>query len=470
VDGEQPVVVIGAGPAGLAAALELSRRHTPVVVLERQERPGGLAQTVDFAGGRFDLGGHRFYTKIDEIGRLWEELLGEDFLTRDRLSRVFYQGAFYSYPLKPFEALRNLGPRRSLAIILSYLRARVRPDLPEDTFERWVSNRFGRALYETFFKAYTEKVWGIPCSQIGVEWAAQRIRDLSLGKAVWSRLNPFRRAPAAVSLIEQFRYPRLGPGMMWDACVRASSAEGAEVRLNHEVLRIRHEGDRVLAVEVAGPQGPLTLSPGHVISTMPLADLLLALDPQPPEDVATAARGLRRRAFLTVALLVETADTFPDNWVYVHDPSVRVGRVQNFRNWSPAMMPSDTQTIIGMEYFCDEGDSLWTAADADLRALAQTEILRLGLLSDAAISDATVVRVRDAYPIYDPGYEQRVATARAYLAGFANLRTCGRGGLHRYNNLDHSMLTGLYAARNVTGEAHDVWSVNVEAAHVEDNA
>ena len=468
---ELPVVVIGAGPAGLAAAMELDRLGLPAMVFDELPIPGGLARTVRFDGYRFDLGGHRFFTKIGEVADLWESLLGRDFLVRPRLSRIYYQGRFFSYPLKPGEALRNLGLRRSVGILLSYIGARIRPQKPEDNFERWVSNRFGPALYQTFFKSYTEKVWGAPCSQIGVEWAAQRIKDLSLAKAVLSRLNPLKaRGPAAVSLIEEFRYPRLGPGMMWEACARRAEAAGHRLLLNTQVQRLRHSDHAITAVLGRSPEGQRDEPCTHVISTMSLGDLVAALDPPAPEGVREAASALRHRDFLTVALVVDSPALFPDNWIYVHDPSVRVGRIQNFRNWSPEMVPNDRETVIGLEYFCNEGDELWSAPDDFLVSLATEEIRGLGLLGDAAISEACVARSKKAYPVYDPGYRERLAVVRDYLSSFSNLQTCGRNGLHRYNNLDHSMLTGLYAARNVTGQARDVWAVNVEEAYLEADA
>lgn len=465
------IAIVGAGPAGLAAALESARLGLHARVFEALDTPGGLARTVRFDGYRFDLGGHRFYTKIEEIADLWKGLLGDELLVRPRLSRVYYQGRFFSYPLRPAEALRNLGLAKSLAILASYIRARLRPELPEDNFERWVSNRFGRALYETFFRSYTEKVWGRPCSEIGVEWAAQRIKDLSLGKAILSRLNPFKGTrPAAVSLIEEFLYPRLGPGMMWEACAARARAAGHELLLDTRITRISHEQGRVAAVIGRRDAREEAFPCSHVISTMALADLVAALDPPASAEVRAAASGLKHRDFLTVALVLDSPDLFPDNWIYVHDPAVRVGRVQNFRNWSPDMMPNDCDTVLGLEYFCNEGDELWEAPDESLVSLATEEVRALGLVGNVRIERGVVARSRKAYPVYDPGYKERLSVVRDYLRGFSNLQTCGRSGLHRYNNLDHSMLTGLYAARKVAGGANDVWAVNVGEEYLEADA
>ncbi len=396
--------------------------------------------------------------------------MGPDFLVRPRLSRIYYQGKFFSYPLRAMEAFRNLGPLASLRVFGSYLAARIRPLSPEDNFERWVSNRFGRALYEMFFKSYTEKVWGMPCTEISIEWAAQRIKDLSLAKAVLSKLNPFRRRPAAVSLIEEFLYPRLGPGMMWDACVSRATKAGHSLLLGTKAVQFRTERRAMVAVVAESTNGHVEIPCSHVISTMALPDLVVALGPSVPAKVRRAAEGLRFRDFLTVALVVEGTDLFPDNWIYVHDPHVQVGRVQNFRNWSPDMVPNERESVIGLEYFCNEGDDRWNSPDEELIDLAEREIRELGLIGRAPITHGAVARVEKAYPVYDPGYRERVALVREYLRTIVNLHTCGRNGLHRYNNLDHSMLTGLYAARNVAGGANDVWSVNVEEDYHEAKA
>lgn len=464
-----PVVVIGGGPAGLAALLELSRLGLPGLLAEQRSALGGIARTAQFDGYRFDLGGHRFFTRIEEIEQLWRDLLGDELLVRPRLSRICYQGQFYSYPLRLGEVIRQIGWGRSLQVLGSYLMARLRPQKPEDSFEKWVSNRFGRVLFEMFFRSYTEKVWGLSCTEISAAWAQQRIKDLSLAKAILSRLNPLRSLTGvSTSLIEEFLYPRLGPGMMWEACADRAVAAGQELLRETRVTALYHDNGFVHTARLAGVEGERETPCRAVISTMALPDLLRALQPAPPAEVMAAARGLNFRAFLTVALVIDHPDLFPDNWIYIHDPSVQVGRIQNFRNWSPALIPNDHETVIGLEYFCAEGDELWRTSDADLVALATREMEHLGLLGEARVGRGVVERVDKAYPVYDTGFGERVTVIRRYLETFTNLQTCGRNGLHRYNNLDHSMLTGIGAARHLAGLPGEVWEINLGEAYLEE--
>lgn len=460
-----PTVVVGAGPAGLAAARELARAGLPVIVLEQDETVGGLSRTVEHHGFRFDIGGHRFFTRIAEVQRLWEEVMGEDFLVRERLSRIFYRGRLMDYPLKIGSALRTLGVRDSLLALGSYLYARLRP-LPEDSFEGWVANRFGRRLYKHFFRNYTEKVWGMPCTEISADWAAQRIKSLSL----WGALRDAvlrRGAAEATSLLRQFRYPRLGPGMMYERFRDEIVDAGGEVRLGHRVTALRVTDGRVTAVVCATAGGEVEVPAGQVIASMPLRELIEALAPAVPAEVLAAARGLRQRSFLTAALILDRPSPFPDQWIYVHEPAVRVGRIQNYANWSPYMVPDPERCCIGLEYFAWTEDELWSAPDEEIVALAGEELTRLGLAPGARVLDGAVVRMANAYPVYDSGYRERVATVRAWLEGIANLQTIGRSGQHRYNNMDHSIMTGLLAARNLLGEQHDVWSINAEDEYLE---
>jgi protoporphyrinogen oxidase len=463
----QSVVIVGAGPAGLTAAYELGRQSVPVVVLEQGGRVGGLARTEEHGGFRFDLGGHRFFTKVREVSAMWREVLGGEFLRRPRLSRIYYNGRFVQYPLKPLNALWALGMGEAVLVVLSYLRWQVRPHRREDTFEQWVTNRFGERLFRIFFKTYTEKVWGISCSELKAEWAAQRIRNLSLRSAVLAMLVQPRTT--ITTLIEEFDYPRLGPGMMWGAVREAVERRGGTVELDSEVVGVQRDGDRITSV-VVGRDGARRTVPGtHFISSMPVTALVARLDPPAPPDVREAAASLHYRDFLTVCLIVDGADLFPDNWIYVHDPGVRVGRIQNFKNWSPDMVPDPTKTSLGLEYFCDEGDELWSSSDADLIALGTAEVGRLGLTRGAAVVDGCVVRVPKAYPIYDADYREHLDRIRSYVEGFTNLQTIGRNGLHRYNNQDHAMLTGMLAVRNLMqGERNDLWSVNTEQEYHEE--
>jgi protoporphyrinogen oxidase len=458
------IIVIGAGPAGLAAAYELSNRGAAPVVLEKGDRPGGLARTEVYQGYRFDIGGHRFYTRNAYIRQVWRDMLGDDLIEVNRQSRIYYRNRFFNYPLSIPNTVSNLGIAESALIMLSYLKARLRPSRVEETFDQWVSNRFGPRLYRTFFKTYTEKVWGVPCEAIRADWAVQRIGGLSVMTAL---RNALFGTNGVTSLIDRFHYPVLGPGMMWERFATVAESAGASVRLEAEVVRLDHEAGRMRAVAVRDGVGTVDMPVEAVISSMPLSELVLKLRPQPPREVLDAARALRYRDFVLVSLVVDRRDVFSDNWIYVHSPSVRVGRVQNFKNWSAAMVPDQSKTCLGMEYFCSKGDDLWTLDDARLVSLASTELASLGFAHGHDVEGARVVRQEKAYPVYDGDYHASVATLKSYLAGFENVQSVGRSGMHRYNNQDHSMLSGLLAARNVLGERHELWNVNTEQTYSE---
>jgi protoporphyrinogen oxidase len=467
VDRSKRVVVIGAGPAGLTAAYELTRFNLRPTVVEKSPTVGGLARTETYRGFHFDLGGHRFFTKVEEINKLWHEVLGDDFIRRPRLSRIYYQRKFFYYPLRAMNAMWGLGLWEGLATVLSYVKWQLFPYRPEDTFEHWVTNRFGRRLFLTFFKTYTEKVWGIPCSQLKAEWAAQRIKDLSLRTLLLQMYLKPRRTIR--TLIEEFHYPRLGPGMMWRAVQARVESRGGLVRVGADVLRVVRAGPRIEGVVVATDAGEEVVPGDAFLSSMPLAELITKLDPPPPPAVLAAARRLHYRDFLTVCLIVRRGDVFPDNWIYVHDPEVKVGRIQNFKNWSPDMVPDPDKSSLGLEYFCTEGDELWRRPDAELIALGAREIEQVGLAAAAEVEDGCVVRVPKSYPIYDSDYKAALATIRGFVDGLLNLHSMGRNGLHRYNNQDHAMLTGLLAARNVAlGQRNDLWAVNVDEEYHEE--
>lgn len=464
------VVVIGAGPAGLTAAIEAQRAAATVTVLEQSDKCGGISRTEVYKGFRFDMGGHRFYSKSSLVETFWRETLGEDFLERDRLSRIFYRNRFFSYPLKPIETLLKLGPIECLRVITSLLWWKLFPYPQENTFEEWVTNRFGRRLFRTFFKTYTEKVWGISCTELKAEWAAQRIKGLSLKVVLYSM---FARPRTTVrTLIEQFYYPRLGPGMMWEAVAKRVERAGGQLVYNSPVTRIETDGAHAVKAVVVSSAGRESMVVGsHFIASMPITDLVRAMTPQPPADVLHAAEQLRYRDFLTVCLIIRRKDIFKDNWIYIHEPAVLVGRIQNYGNWSPEMVPDPEKTSLGLEYFCNKGDDVWCSSDSDLIQRAGRELEVLRLASAADVVDGCVFRVEKSYPVYDSDYRQYLAVLRQYVERFSNLQMVGRNGLHRYNNQDHAMLTGILASRKLLlGENHDVWSVNSDQEYLEEQS
>jgi protoporphyrinogen oxidase len=468
----RPTAIIGAGPAGLTAAWELSKHDLPAVVLEQDEIVGGIARTESYKGYHFDIGGHRFFTKVPLIQTLWEEILQEEFLVRPRLSRIFYNSKFFDYPLKPMNALTGLGLFESVRIGFSYLWAQATRSDEEKNFEEWVTNRFGRRLFEIFFKTYTEKVWGMPCTEIRADWAAQRIKNLDLLTAVRHALLGSARGDKTVtSLIDSFHYPRLGPGMMWEHATSQLAERGIETRFDSGVVELEREGDLIRSVTVAdGAGNRQRIETDQVISSMPIQTLIRSIRPLPPAEVLAAADGLRYRDFLTVVLIVDREELFPDNWIYIHSPEVKVGRMQNFKNWSPDMVPDSARSSLGLEYFVQENDELWDSTDEDLVALGTRETASLGLVREEEVIDGCVLRMPKAYPVYDSAYQDCLETIRGYLEQISNLQPIGRNGLHRYNNQDHSMLTGVYAARNIAGESYDLWSVNVEEEYHEESA
>lgn len=461
------VVVIGGGPAGLTAAYELCKLGHKPTVIEKETMVGGLSRTESFNGYYFDLGGHRFFTKVKEVKVLWQEILAGEFLRRPRLSRIYYNRKFFNYPLKPLNALMGLGFLQSVWIVLSYIKWQIFPYKVEETFEQWVTNRFGKRLFKTFFETYTEKVWGISCSELKAEWAAQRIKDLSLKTALVAMF--LKPKQTIKTLIDEFEYPRLGPGMMWKAVQDAIVHRQGRVQLDSDVVQINRQGARIESVVVAHNGSQESIQGAQFISSMPVTEFIKKLNPSAPAEVVTAAERLRYRDFLTVCLIVNRPELFPDNWIYIHDPTVKVGRIQNFKNWSPDMVPDLSKTSLGLEYFCSEGDELWTMPDADLVELGKREVERIGVAKAADVEGGCVIRVPKSYPVYDSGYSESLAVLRSFVESLENFQTVGRNGLHRYNNQDHAMLTGMLAVRNIAfGERNDLWSVNTDQEYIEE--
>jgi protoporphyrinogen oxidase len=471
------VAVIGAGPAGLTAGYLLSKNGVGVLIFEADPvYVGGISRTATYKGFHFDVGGHRFFSKSKAVEDLWTELLPNDMLVRPRSSRIFYDGKFLSYPLKPFEALIKLGVIKSTLCVLSWLKARLFPVRDPRNFEDWVSNQFGKRLFNTFFKSYTEKVWGMSCKEISADWAAQRIKGLSLGSAIKNALVPQRyngdRSKVIKTLIHSFRYPRRGPGMMWETCAGKIKALGGRIDMGCKVTRCSYdETSGTWTVEFQDRQGVTgTIQAEHVISSAPMRSLVRGLTPSVSERTKRAADALKYRDFLTVMLILKERNMFADNWIYIHDPAVKVGRIQNFRSWSPEMVPDPDKACYGLEYFCFEHDRLWDSSDADLMELAKHELIQIGLAKEGDVVDGTVVRQKKAYPVYDDDYAHNVAIIRQELEDrYPNLHLVGRNGMHKYNNQDHAMMTAMLCVENILADAklYDLWQVNADAEYHE---
>jgi len=458
-------LVLGGGPAGLAAALELVRNDHDVTVIERDEVVGGISKTKEHHGYRFDMGGHRFFTKNAEVEAWWHEMLKSDFIRTPRLSRIYYNRHFFKYPITIKDALHNAGVGPSLLWFLSFLRYKINPIHPETSFADWVTNRFGKRLFETFFKSYTEKVWGIPTTELSAEWAVQRIKGLSLWEAIRNAvLQPKLKA---TSLIEEFNYPKYGPGMMYEAVANRIRSAGGVILTGHQVTGISLHDGRVTGIETTKDGLKTEHSGDVVVSTIPLPDTLTLLFPGDPK-AAASSKSMRFRDFISVNLILDKADVFPDTWIYIHDPAVKMGRIQNFKNWSRWMTPDQGLTPVGCEYFCTEGDDLWNTPDAELLKLAASELKIIGLGGDAAIQDGCVCRVRNAYPMYTGPYKEAIAYAKSRLAGIPNLQVAGRGGMFRYNNMDHSILSGWLAARKLMGQDCNPWDANTDDEYHEE--
>lgn len=472
------VAIIGAGPAGLTAGYLLTKQGLTVAIIERDETyVGGISRTVEHEGYRFDIGGHRFFSKSAAVVDLWNEILPDDFIQRPRMSRIYYEGKFYSYPLRAFEALWNLGIVRSALCMLSFAKAKALPNRNVKSFEDWTVNQFGWKLYSIFFKTYTEKVWGMPCDEMSADWAAQRIKGLSLWSAVIDGLKRslgLNKRPndgmQTKTLLETFRYPRLGPGMMWEAARDRIIATGkGRIMMGHALKQLASDHAGGWRMTATGPSGEIAVRAAHVISSAPMRELAARLHPLPATSFN--AKQLKYRDFLTVALKIRAdEDMFPDNWIYIHDSKVKVGRIQNFRSWSPEMVPDAGVACVGLEYFCFEGDGLWSLPEADLVALATREMTQLGLISADQVIGGVVVRQEKAYPVYDEDYARHVDAMRRELeTAWPTLHLVGRNGMHRYNNQDHAMMTAMLTVENILAgqRIYDTWCVNEDAEYHE---
>ncbi len=471
------VVVIGAGPAGLTAAYQLSKQGISATILESDNVVGGISRTVERDGWRFDIGGHRFFTKVQPVDDLWFEILGKDqFLQRPRMSRILYRGKLYDYPLKPVNALRNLGVIEAVRCVGSYAMVKVRPPKDTSNLEGFYVSQFGWRLYEHFFRRYNEKVWGVPTREMSADFGAQRSKGMSLSTAIIDALTPKMikarqsKGDQVTSLIESFNYPKFGPGQMWERCAEILAGRGSAVQFAMTVVRVEHSNGAATAVVASDADGiEHRFECDYVVSSMPMGELLLSMVPAIDGPTAEAAKGLTYRDFMTVALVVPQEFSFPDNWIYIHDPAVKVGRIQNFGSWSPYLV-KEGRTCLGLEFFVNEGDAMWTKSDEDLIAQAKQEIQHLGLADASKVEAGYVVRMPKAYPVYDEFYKDNVAVLREWIESNApNVMPAGRNGMHKYNNQDHSMLTAMLSAENILGASHDVWTVNVEAEYHEES-
>jgi len=477
------VFVIGAGPAGLTASYLLTKQGISTTIIEADpDYVGGISRTANYKDFLFDIGGHRFFSRSKEVVDLWKEILPQDFITRPRMSRIYYDGKYYSYPLKAFEALGNLGVVESAMCVLSFMYKQAFPNEKPETFHDWVANQFGERLFAIFFKTYTEKVWGMSCDEISADWAAQRIKGLDLWSAMANALRNSVKPKGFVdgtsandgevikTLIESFQYPRKGPGMMWDAAARKTRAQGGKIHMGTRITALSHDDKQGLWTITARKETgeEMTFTARHVISSAPIRELVHSFTAKPA--CAAAADRLRYRDFITVALVVNKPDLFPDNWIYIHEPSVKVGRIQNFRSWSPEMVPDEKLACLGLEYFCFEGDGLWDSPDEDLLALGRSELAKIGLAREDECIDGCVVRQKKAYPVYDEGYKRNVEAIRTELSEkYPSLHLVGRNGMHKYNNQDHAMMTSMLTVKNIVADEmlYDIWDVNEDAEYHE---
>jgi protoporphyrinogen oxidase len=471
------VGIIGAGPAGLTAGYLLTKAKHQVTVFESDpEYVGGISRTAKYKGYHFDIGGHRFFSKSREVEDFWTEILPNDMLERPRSSRIFYRGKFFSYPLKAFEALMRLGIFESILCVLSYAKARMFPIQNPKDFQSWVSNQFGFRLFRIFFKTYTEKVWGMKCTEISADWAAQRIKGLSLGSAVWNAIvpksKPKDRTQVIKTLIDSFRYPRKGPGMMWEVCAQKMVKQGGTLHMGQKVIGCTFQPDKkTWILKAQDDQGNINeFEFDDVISSAPMRDLAQAITPKMSPAALQAAKNLKYRDFLTVVLILPDQKIFDDNWIYIHDPGVKVGRIQNFKSWSPEMVADPNNNCYGLEYFCFEGDDLWSARDEDLIALAKREIEKIGLAKGTDVLDGCVVRQPKAYPVYDDDYAKNVdVLAQELDQSYPGIHLVGRNGMHKYNNQDHAMMTAMLCVENIISgrKLYDLWKVNQDAEYHE---
>ncbi|TSC66086.1 MAG: amine oxidase [Candidatus Berkelbacteria bacterium Gr01-1014_85] len=460
------IVILGAGPSGLGAGYEFSKHQQPVTIFDTHKIIGGLARTIKFKGNLFDVGPHRFYTKDKTVLKLWEETLGTDFLHVPRLTRIYYRNRFFDYPIKAGNVLKNLGLFETGLMLLSYFWAMIAPKKKAISFEDWISQKFGKKLYRTFFKTYTEKVWGVPCHEIDARWAAQRIKGLNLTEVITNALMP-KRAKVR-SLISEFRYPTKGAGMMYETMANNLVESGSKIYLEHRCQRINHTGQKINSIELLHKGQIVKVQIDKLLSSIPITDFIKILNPLPEKAVIDAAKTLRYRDHITVNLIIKDRQPFPDNWIYVHSPEVKMARISNYNQFSHSMTTGPDLIAISCEYFCYRDDEIWKMKDEDLVKFATQELEQLKLAQSTEVSEGFVIRELDSYPLYYLGYEDSFNVMKDYLLKFENLTLIGRAGMFKYNNMDHALLSGIYAARNEYGSNYDLWNINEDSDYLEE--
>jgi len=458
---KKEVIILGAGPAGLSAAHRLSEKGIYSTIIDKENAVGGMSRTIKKEGNFFDLGGHRFFTKSKEVNKLWQETLGLDFRTVDRTSRIYYNNLFFNYPISIKQVYQKLGLAESIKITISFLLAKLSLNSEPDNYEEWIVKRFGRRLYNHFFKEYTHKLWGIPGKRISKVWAGQRIKELSFIEILRNNLGLNKKV--AKTLIPQFRFPKYGAGMMYEKMLQ--NTKNTKLILNTKVSTINHDNLKIISVNIDKKE----IRGTDFISSIPISEFVQNMNPLPPKEVLESARKLRFRSFILLGLVLNPKNhkITKDNWIYIQSKNLKLGRIQVFNNWSPDMARSPSELVLGLEFFCNEGDDFWNLRDKNIQEIGITELRKLNILKDFEIIDFIVTRVPDAYPIMDLEYEKNLQKVREYLSKFENLQMIGRGGMFRYNNMDHSIITGLLSVENLFGSNHNLWEVNEDEEYHE---
>ena len=463
------ITIVGAGPAGLGVAIELQKNNiTDILIIDMHSKPGGLSRTEVFDNNRFDIGPHRFFTKNKEINELWHEILGNDFKPVKRFTRIYYNNKYFNYPLKPFNALKNLGFFESYHAIISYIFSQVKVSNNEIvSFEDWVCRHFGEKLYKTFFKNYTEKVWGIECKNIGADWAAQRIKDLNLYKAMIDALNPTKHNKSVKTLVEEFDYPVYGAGMMYEKMSDRINKQGGEILFNTIVKKVNIKDNKILSVFVNNNEKEFEIPVETLFSSMPLTKFIESIKPKVKKNILTATRELFFRDHITVNLIIDNNKLFKDQWIYIHSREVKMGRLANYNNFSSCMPGNKKKSVVSVEYFVFKNDDIWNMPDKDIIELAKEELNYMNLVNRKLVKSGFVIRETESYPTYFIGFEKYYKIVSDFVSNISNLQCIGRGGMYKYNNQDHSLYTGLLAAKNYCGADYNIWNVNIDAEYHE---